>query len=424
MSTSFIAILRDRPGRRPAFGSPAAALRDLDAFPILTEEVGYPPSPLSQPSTGTGGGALKGGSLGQVAASAVADVLGWKLKAGDPKGFVGALTQAFNLTESEGHVTASWIPRTYAVQSDLSGGISGAQASLYARAQDALTQSLPLLNGLYALKPDADQEDVEALREVVRDQMTQLVNELAYSGGPRVQRVNQYFTLLLGIVPTVPAAVVTDSDAIPGSSTLGNLREVFGVYTQRGGQGGPSNPWVNTLEDEQDATNFRILADYLTSLAITWANNYQFFGLNSTLPFLGTQLVLISRQLSVVAELVNEVRFTLDSVFIGPAERQTLQLPLPTPIMMEDLLVWIYSLVSDEAPGVIQSGGKFGAYQIAQVVETLQGQVYAAINLPPGILGIPPGFFTARVQRSMRTLNDQLIELNALALAVGKSKLV
>ena len=77
-------------------------------------------------------------------------MLGWKLKDGDPKGFTGALTQSFTLAEVEGHIESRWTPRTYAVQTDLSGGITGAQASVYSRAKDALDQSLPLLDGLYA----------------------------------------------------------------------------------------------------------------------------------------------------------------------------------------------------------------------------------------------------------------------------------
>jgi hypothetical protein len=99
--------------------------------------------------------------------------------------------------------------------------------------------------------------------------------------------------------------------------------------------------YVNTVEDEQDVTNYRILCDYLTSLAQSWVNNIMFFGLDTTKAFLGTQIVLLSRQLSVIGETVGEVRFALDSVFIGPSERQTLQLEFANgdPAMfVEDLL--------------------------------------------------------------------------------------
>ena len=98
---------------------------DLSAYPVLTEEIGYPPAPISQPASGSqsqSGGAGRG--LGQTVARAVSDVLGWKANAADPKGFLGALTQSFSLTEIEGHVESSWNSRTYTVQTDLAGGIT------------------------------------------------------------------------------------------------------------------------------------------------------------------------------------------------------------------------------------------------------------------------------------------------------------
>ena len=178
-------------GMRTAAKAAKNPLTDLAAYPILTEEVGYPPSPLATPSSTRGGGGGGTPPIGQMVNKAVSDVLGWKIKAGDTKGFLGALTQSFTLTEVEGHVESTWTPRTYAVQTDLAGGISGAQASIYARGQEALDQSLPLLDGLYALDPEADQEDVIALKAVVKSQFTELVNELAFLSGPRVSRVNQ-----------------------------------------------------------------------------------------------------------------------------------------------------------------------------------------------------------------------------------------
>ena len=113
----------------------------------------------------------------------MAEVLGWKIKDGDSKGFIGALTQSFTLTEVEGHIESTWKPRSYAVQTDLSGGITGAQASVYSRAKDAMDKVLPLLEGLYTLDTEADPEDVTALKAVVRSQITELVAELACSAG-------------------------------------------------------------------------------------------------------------------------------------------------------------------------------------------------------------------------------------------------
>jgi hypothetical protein len=396
-------------------GGVGGAIRDIAAYPVLTEEVGYPPSPLARPAgmpvptSGTS-------ALGRTATKAISDVLGWQVKP-DPKAFVGALTASFSLKEVAGHTEATWTPRTYAVQTDLSGGITGAQASVYTRAKGALDQSLPLLDGLYALFEEAKPEDVEALRATVRSQFTDLVNELGLLGGPRIARVTQLFFLLLGQqLPQQASAVKlfvlqTDPDQISGS--LGNLREEFGFSI--------AADQVNTVEDEQNVTNFRIISDYLTSLAQSWLNNLQFFGLQTATPFFGTQLVLLSRQLSVIAEKTNEVRFTLDSVFIGPADRQTLQIQFTSgdpPMFLEDLLTWVDSFASEEGPQLIAEGGKFAVGQsFVPIATQLQRLVQGLPSTATGSL--PPGFGTFRVQSSLRDLADSLQQLVSLAAPIS-----
>lgn len=421
-----------------AAGSTSESVEDIAEFSVLTEELGYPPSSLARPS-GWGGAAAPagGGMLGQTAMSAIGAVLGLKVQPDrmvDPKGFLGALNASFSLKQVEGHTEATWTPRTYAIQTDLSGGITGAQASVYQRAKDALDKSLPLLDGLYPLFKEAKDEDVAALRATVRSQFTDLVKELGLLGGPRISRISQLFSLLLGQqlpqsfslvpaflrgagTPPLTGPLQTDPDQISGS--LGNLRVAFGF--------GIADDQVNTVEDEQDVTNFRIVTDYVTSLAQSWLNNLQFFGLGTPTPFFGTQLVLLSRQLSVIAESANEVRFTLDSVFIGPAERQTLQInfrsppaPAGTPSMfVEDLLTWIDSFASEEGPRLIQDGGKFAVGESFVPIGTqLQSLVAGAVR-PVNVLSLPRGYRTKRVRRSLEELRDQLQELVNLAAPIS-----
>jgi len=403
-------------GMRGAAKTAKNPLADLAAYPILTEEVGYPPSPLATPSGGRSGGTGGGGtSLGQTVNRAMSEVLGWKFKDGDTKGFLGALTQSFTLKEVEGHIESTWTPRTYAAQTDLGGTITGAQASIYARGQEALGQCLPLLDGLYTLDPEADQEDVTALKAVVKGQLSELVNELAFASGPRISRVNQYFTLLLMDSDSgfsFPPLATADPDKIKG--TLGNLRDILGLNFE-------TQDFVNSVGDEQNLSNYRILSDYVTSLAQSWINNIPFLGLNTPNPFFGTQLVLLSRQLSVVAELVDEVRFTLDSVFIGPAERQTIKLNYPMgsglqAIFLEDLLSWIHNFSAEEGPRLIQDGGKFGVQNtFTPVVRELLSFVVNVPKFPSPANPLPAGFFAPRVKMAVQDLIDQLQALITLA---------
>ncbi|HWF02044.1 MAG TPA: hypothetical protein VHA06_00065 [Candidatus Angelobacter sp.] len=399
-------IARQVPGK----GKTARLTRDVEdaiSYPILTEEVGYRSSPVGLPSAG-GSGSSGGGGLGQVAAKAVSDVLGWKTNSTDPKGFVGALTQAFTLTDVEGHVESTWTPRTYAVQTDLGGGITGAQASLYMRAKNALDSALPLLDGLYPLNPEADPEYVKATREMARSQMTEIIKELGTVGLPSILRIDTYFGILLG--KSQGSTVQFDPDKVTG--TLGKLRDIYGIYFN-------NNPFNNSVEDEQDITNFRVISDYMTSLMQSWIANRNFFRLGTSAPaFFGTQLVLISRQFTVIAETVNEVRFALDSVFIGPNERQALLLEFTdqslAPMFLEDVLNEVESFASDEGPRLLRDGGKISVTNnILPVVQVHQNLVEEA-HEPLNINVLPGGFKTARVRNSLDDLNDQLEALVVL----------
>jgi len=387
-------------------------VEDAVTYPLLTEQVSFPRSG-GGPTTGVS--SSQGGSLGQTAALTIGDVLGWKVSGTDPKGFVGALTQAFTLTDVEGHVESKWNARTFAVQTDLGGGISGAQASLYTRAKDALDQSLSLLDGLYPLDPEADPEYVRALREMARSQMTEIVREFGAVGLPSILRIDTYFEILLGQHPTRNSSPVQfDPDLIGG--TLGQLRKTYGIYFR-------GNPFNNSIEDEQDITNFRVISDYMTSLMQSWIANREFFIVSpNRIAFFGTQLVLISRQLNVIAETVDEVRFALDSVFIGPNERQTLLLKftdhsLP-PMFLEDVLEEIEKFVEDEGPRLLRDGGKISVTNnILPVVRSLKHMVEQAHD-PENKKVLPDGFKTARVRHSLDDLQDQLGELIKLTTQV------
>lgn len=403
-------------GPRRELREEARSVEDAVSYPLLTEQVTFPSSgagPTTALTTTT-----RGASLDSRAALAVGDVLGWKANSSDPKGFIGALTQAFSLTDVEGHTEATWNPRTYAVQTDLGGGITGAQASLYTRAKDAVQQSMQLLDGLYPLDPDADPEYVKALREMAKSQMNEILLQFGALGGPSILRVNTYFEILLGQSrPTPPdTSIKFDPDKIQG--TLGTLRDTYGIYFV-------NNPFSNSIEDEQDITNFRVISDYMTSLLQSWISNEQFFQLGTTTPaFFGTQLVLLSRQFSVIAETINEVRFAMDSVFIGPAERQTLLLQfedrnLPA-MFFEDMLQEIQDFVTAEGPRLLQDGGKISVTNnIVPVIKKFRHLVSQA-HRPINLRQLPDGYRTVRVKRSLDDLHDQIKALIALVTPVGQ----
>ncbi|MGF6851433.1 hypothetical protein [Paraburkholderia sp. CI3] len=386
----------------------ARAAEDAVSYALLTDNISGGTSPV-MPTSRLGGSDT--GGLAQRVGQTLREVLGWKVRDDDPKGFAGALSASFSISQVEGHTDWTYTPRSYVVQSDLNGGITGAQASLYKRAQDAVDQALPLIDGLYPLDPDADAEDISAVKAVARKQLQELASELGEPSGPSITRVDRFFDLLLALSGEsysdagYTQLLEPEPDNLGG--TLGQLRDLLGLSFSAG--------FVNGIPDEQNQTNYRLACDLVTSLAQSFLNNRRFFGLNAPMPFLGTQLVPISRQLSVVAESVDDLRFTLDSVFIGAAERQTLRLDFGTiadSLYAEDFFRWIQNFVTDEAPTYVQDGGKFGiGNSVVPFAQRLYAMTNAIVHQPGAPRPLPDGFYTARVQRSIKALADALGEL-------------
>lgn len=388
------------PETPPPQGQPNGNLReavaDLTSYPFLTEEVG-------SISTATGvSGAPAAAPLGQTIERTLRDVLGWRPKVSDHKGFVAALTQSFPCQEIEGQIKCVYTPRTYAVQvqADM-GAVTGAQASIYARAKTALDESLILLDRLRALDPAADVEETGAARSIVRSELTQLVNELGVEGGPRVSRVDTLFDLLRGANNPSP-----DPEQIQGQ--LRQLQEEFGLTRDQ----------VNTIEEEQNLTDFITLVDYVNSLKQSWDAQRRFFDRSSTAePFLGTQLVLVSRALAVVAESVQEAYFAMDSVFLGAAERQTTELTFSNspPLFVAELLEWVDRVASEEGPQLIQDGGKAGVIALYPTINTLRTLVRDSMIPPQDPARFPESYRTARVQRTLNEMASHLDETADLA---------
>ncbi|MBW4639081.1 MAG: hypothetical protein KME05_12755 [Gloeocapsa sp. UFS-A4-WI-NPMV-4B04] len=384
----------------------------IDVLPTVEQVAG---TGVSSPATALD---IRGGSLQQIVDSAIAEVLGRNFKTSDPKAFRTSLAQAFTPQESDGRTVYVWSPRTYAVQSELGGAISGAQASLYYRATAALNSVLPLLNALTPLDPAADLQNMDAARAIVRTEIVELVNELGVDRGPRFGRVTSLFRRLLG---------GKGDGTIDGQ--LKNLAKTFGFDRRR----------INTVEEEQSYSNYLIILDYVISLNASW-ETYKAGRVGEE--YLGTQLVKLSQALSVVAESVYEVYRIMDSVFLGAAERQTviidfnkiswpegetspwtqildqtqpqmkLQEQTPPQMTLEELLSWVLHFATFEGQSLAREGGKLAISQVVkETAEDLANLVkatsYAEIK--------NSAFKRAGVKASLRDLASQLREVKNLA---------
>jgi hypothetical protein len=414
------------------------------AFPLLTTDG----------TTRLAGGTATANNQGPAVSAAIRDVLGWRPRRQDPKAFTAALAATFELSTVEDHVVARYVPRGVAVQADL-GGVTGGQASLYLRAKASHEQITRMLDSLKPLRADADPEDCEAYRGLVRDSVRRIVMELGREGGPRVPLVDSAFGVLTGFQPGLagpsanpltiqavairktvrPATAETDADTIPGQ--LGALRDRFGL----------DDDHVNNVDEEKHRTSFLTLVDLIVDIQRSWENRRDEFTLSAGNGFLGTDLVQISRLLAAAAEQVDELEAVLDSVLVSPAERQTIVLDLKTGLTLDDLVQWMRVFFTEDGPNIIRDTGRDGLVSsftptAVDLLLTLRNQLVRrvipccgsscangcvcglknrATFIPLGCCTpLPPGMYAGRVKIAVSSLCGLVERLAGRAIRIGR----
>jgi hypothetical protein len=376
-------------------------------YPLLTEDVTYP-TPSTPGPTGVPGGPAS--SVGQMVGAAMRDVLGVRPK--DSKAFLAAINQSFAATEIEGRTEYGWTIRTGMGAPSDSGAFGVVQASVYSQAKASITQALTLIDGIYAIRVDVDPKDVEAIRAVVKKRLNEILDELAQEAGPRVQNVDQLFTILTGVNPTLVGSVTSLGDP----SLLLRMKTVYGLVPELS----------RTIDEERNVTNFQVLINGINALRLIWIDQRSYFLVSGDLRApLSTQLPRLWRHMDFLAERLQQVYFIMDSVYLGPAERQVIEIDLtalvdPTQdrIFLSDLLAWLQDAATGGGRALIEDGGKEGIRTYASTISQLHDLFYAATNQVPGG-GIPDAYFEKRVQESLTVLLDELAQTLTIALTIA-----
>ena len=360
---------------------------DDQRFPLIISEGGrYEKRPYSGPGS-------------DLVADKIRNIIGWRPRADDAKGFEAALRQTFTYVEDDdGNNEWVYTPHRYSIQAEL-GAITGAQASIYKRAQATINQAIPLLDNLESLGHEKDEDEGEAIRHIIRSRLHELVSELGREGGPRVVRVDSLFTSLLS--PTWFDNGSTRISDIADESLYGRLQTYFHL----------SSDEINSIDDEHIVTNFITLIDYTISLANSWDQQRTAFRTSGNV-FLGTQLVHVSRALDVVAESVHELYGLLDSVYIDAAEREIIELNIGGEndnLTLAGLLDWIDHFATKEGPDLIDDGGREGVQNAAITLSELSELTAQMREIGrEDDATIPSGFFTERVEQGISNLLNHL----------------
>ena len=305
-------------------------------------------------------------NLQQVVSQTLQGVLGRSFKPGDHESFKAALKVSFETETMSGRDVYTHIPRAYPAigATDIGAGISGAQYSLVTFAKGLYEQTQPLIKNLHSLKTDVDEQDFEATKAIFTTAWDELIAELSREGGPRPTRAD---LLVDGIFNAQGAGHLTNL-----GNQLGVIKSVLPPNSNAKIEFDRSK--VVTQEEEGFLTNFIALADYYFAVAQAWEHyRATFLGKD-----LGSGLLLIERALAVVNAAVSEVYVAMDSVSIDQHERLVIVISTTGPLIgltIEDLLSWISSFASREAPQLIGDGGKRGIAAIIPTAGDLQGLV-------------------------------------------------
>jgi hypothetical protein len=266
----------------------------------------------------------------------------------------------------------------------LTGQLSVEQANLYRQASIIITDALKVLEGLQPFDPTADLDAVEALRALIRAQMTSLIEEFGRFDEPRGDRVNVYFITLKNHLKELGKR----ARLISTPSTQSRNEEVFPV----------------TADDEAQVAAFELLNNYVGTLELFW----QLFLRQSPSEQLSdnysARLSRVSVLLPVIADSNASFMAAMDSIGFSESERRSDAalftslgpatnkctvdstksegfrlipndvfnkcVPLPD-ITVNDFNEWVDRFATIEAPSILASSGRFGLDFVTDQADTL-----------------------------------------------------
>lgn len=293
----------------------------------------------------------------------------------------------------------------------LVGQLSTKQATLYREASLVAGDFLKILAGLETFVPVANKEEVEALRALIRSEISILVEEFGRVDEPRRTRVDAYLTAL--------------------NSSLGDLKSIgFFVPNQ-----------VTILGDKTQTAGFELLTKYEQILQMIWDEfkktssslSEQVERANVLLPIIAQGNIDFQAAMNSVAftESKQRSRATNFKTYLLNATLKTgwpvvsdttgsFNIPEPPDIKVRDLVDWLDRFANIEGPIQLAELGKFGLTRVFNEADLLFWTILPIMH----ILDIPDSNpSTSRVplrqvlsnERVRWTLDNLLEQLKVLA---------
>jgi hypothetical protein len=338
-----------------------------------------------------------------------------------PEGFMSALKGAFP-TDPSGQVVfkpARSMISPYSNDNGLTGQISVDQANLYRVGSLIALDALRVLEGLNPFDPRADLDAVEALRSLLKNEITSLVEEFGQLDKPRKERVQTYLTAT--------------------QQHLNKLGDRSCLSPEFSGE-------PVTADDEAQIAGYQLLELYLQQLETTW-KNFDRCSSRSQISY-SRNLSTASVLLPVIAGSNTSFMAAMDSIGFTESERRSesarfsslnndklyllledlhISFFLPE-ITVNDLNSWIDRFASIESPSILAASGQFGLDSVTDQADTLFWVIGLVLDY---ILFNEDGKTSCkplknilsyeRVQQSLRELLSHLNDLAKLAFTQSSS---
>lgn len=339
----------------------------------------------------------------------------------NPGGFVNALNSVFPATLTSDGPTVSVTPTRsmvwlhgpngsgIAANGGFTGQLPARQATLYRQASIIAADALQVLAGLMPFAPQADLDQVEALRAQIRAEINVLVDEFGRIDEPRAARVNAYLDTLAQDVTFFGHRAFLDKLQL-----------------------------VATDDDEAQTAAFNLLKNYTDTLRSIWLTFYNndkssdFFSLSERVE---RALVV----LPIVARANEDFKDAMDSVDFTENERRSVAtkfndlvdltvnlLGVDTSLQQPDITVydlteWVDRFANSEGPGSLSAAGQYGlnfvtdqADRLFWVIAPIVGHFRTVITSSPSSSGTTLEQVLSN-ERVIWAMNNILTQLHALA---------
>lgn len=320
------------------------------------------------------------------------------------------------------------------------GTISARQANLLRQASVTSADALRVLGGLTPFVPEAETDQVDALRALIRSEINALVDEFGRVDEPRKERVLAYFSA---------------------------LKIHVAGFGRRSFLDDPSR--AVTVDDETQVAGFELLRSYTRTLREAWDTFYNVDTLSPRSFSLSERVERANVLLPVVAQVNNDFQAALDSVGFTESERRSLaarfdtlsgyktftppsQLkqngagaipPTPTQLFgktdtflpdftVYDLTEWVDRFSSIEGPGILADSGQYGLDFVTDQADRLFWVVVPIVahlelndvTSPGASPSLEQVLSNERVHFALNNLLGQLNSLADLSVPGGKENLL